>query len=967
MKPDQDSGSVDIGCADIDRYLDAELAPAERRAYRAHLAGCDACQRDLGELMQLAALEPETAEPGDAIPIQRRRRWMVLAGGAAAAAAALLAVWVASSDDRSEVAFAPRSSTRAIEARFTYEPADRHRPYDVERSGTAAAAEIPLSALAALEERGEHRALAAGLALNGAVEQASAALAAAGDDPRAHADRAAIALLRGDPRAALVAADAALVAEPGLAPAMWNRALALRDLGLLLTAARQLEEVAALGEPGWSEEAAQLAADLRARVGRQRGSWERARDEGEAFARSGGEALAGEIVAARPALLIPSVYELARRAEVPADVERVRAAAAAVATGAAAEPVARLISRLAAVDLAARAPLARWYAELERGADPGEHGAELAALRRGGHLDLLFAALVRMSPSPEVLDELDAIAADLDDPWYRSRAAERRGFFLLYESRDYAAAEAVLSAARAPCRDAASIEVRCGRVEELLGTAYQTLGRHEAAEEALASALARAQRIGDFSLERTTLYRLGEASLAAGPGDEAYALGRAFMAEQGARTSQCRNEVFGHAQLAVWLGRARRWTDTASEVEAARLARERCPELPELITLMMAAAEVAAAQSDRRAARTIRRQIVERRASASAAEKMVLDVLDAQLLLLLDRDAGRARLGAIAARGSGDAGDAGAGSVASTAAEALAIDAAERGQWSSALEHAAAMLGVAAPEGCALALVAGPRGVAAAARGPGAAGTFHRLAEGEPLPPGADLAAAAGLTARCDRIDVIAGRGYYGEPALFDAGVAWRFLSPSGAAPEPRAGPTLFIGGIATPPSLGLAPLRSSPVGPADVVLEGAAATPARALAAMRTASIIEIHAHGLIDAAEPGAELLALSAGPEGGYALTAETIGGAELTGAPVVLLAACNAGRARGHRPWGLVESFLRAGARSVIASPRPIGDADAGRFFATVRERIVAGDVPAEALRRARQEIDRPWTRAVVVFE
>jgi hypothetical protein len=162
------------------------------------------------------------------------------------------------------------AATRSFEPRLTYAEADRYRPLGAERGAERGLA----SAIDQLVRRGDDRAAAAGWLLAGAPERAEQLLATAA--PAAvsaghQADRAATALALGRPDAALLHADAALAREPGLVQALWNRGLALRDLGLPLAAAASFRAVAARGEPGWADEATLRAAELTAAVHAARG------------------------------------------------------------------------------------------------------------------------------------------------------------------------------------------------------------------------------------------------------------------------------------------------------------------------------------------------------------------------------------------------------------------------------------------------------------------------------------------------------------------------------------------------------------------------------------------------------------------------------------------------------------------------------------------------------------------------
>jgi CHAT domain-containing protein len=193
--------------------------------------------------------------------------------------------------------------------------------------------------------------------------------------------------------------------------------------------------------------------------------------------------------------------------------------------------------------------------------------------------------------------------------------------------------------------------------------------------------------------------------------------------------------------------------------------------------------------------------------------------------------------------------------------------------------------------------------------------------------------------------------------------------------PAPSHGARLVISNAEPPAELGmprLLPWRSST--PPDVALEGPAATPSRALAALADAGFVEIHAHGMVNAAVSDASFLMLSPDPGNRYALTATAIRKQPLRGRPIVVLAACHAGATASYRhvPWGLPAAFVEAGARAVIASPDVIADAEAGGLFDAVRARIASGASPAVALRDARRDWlaahpGATWVKSLMVFQ
>jgi hypothetical protein len=128
--------------------------------------------------------------------------------------------------------------------------------------------------------------------------------------------------------------------------------------------------------------------------------------------------------------------------------------------------------------------------------------------------------------------------------------------------------------------------------------------------------------------------------------------------------------------------------------------------------------------------------------------------------------------------------------------------------------------------------------------------------------------------------------------------------------------------------------------------------------------------AHGVTDAREPAAASLILSPDRDGDYLLTASKVSAARLEGAPIVVLAGCDAGRvAVSSEPWSLATSFLAAGARAVMAPTERIPDDEAGKAFESLIGRIRAGADPVEALQaeRSNRGADAAWLSSMVIFE
>jgi tetratricopeptide (TPR) repeat protein len=154
--------------------------------------------------------------------------------------------------------------TRQLEARLSFNLLDAHRPFVPMRSGESSEVEpVPLSELSRLDEERDAVAIAAAFLVRGDAEHAGGFLEAAPPSPARDNALAVVAMQRGELSEALKLLEQVLRASPGHPQALWNRALVLRDLGQKEQAAQAFEQLAARGEPGWSEEAARNARALR--------------------------------------------------------------------------------------------------------------------------------------------------------------------------------------------------------------------------------------------------------------------------------------------------------------------------------------------------------------------------------------------------------------------------------------------------------------------------------------------------------------------------------------------------------------------------------------------------------------------------------------------------------------------------------------------------------------------------------
>jgi hypothetical protein len=306
---------------------------------------------------------------------------------------------------------------------------------------------------------------------------------------------------------------------------------------------------------------------------------------------------------------------------------------------------------------------------------------------------------------------------------------------------------------------------------------------------------------------------------------------------------------------------------------------------------------------------------------------------------------------------------------------ALAEHAASRGAAAEALAAIAARMGVALEDGCAVGVNHDDR-VTVVVRGAdgGAEAAVREVPEGRRvLDPQELIPAAAGRRlAGCPRVDVLATGPYFGVPGLLGPELSWAYRSSPRRRTEPlRLAQQVVVTDVQAPPDLRLPALRRMALAGART-LEGTMATPEGVLGAVADADLVVINAHGITDANEPSAASLVLSPDPKlkGSYWLTADRVKKARLARSPVVILAACHAGRVQvSTEPWSLASSFLAAGARAVIAPTTEIPDQDANEVFESIIGRMQAGSSPEQAVAKEREERGgrSPWLANVVVFQ
>ncbi|PCC71027.1 Putative zinc-finger [Nannocystis exedens] len=974
-------------CDDIDRYFDGELEGDARATFEAHLVDCARCQQALHVLMQLqVATGPEAAPVAPVSPLAARRRRAWWAAAPLLAAAAAIALYLRGPSGGPELghvsegmsqeagpfslALAP---TRGVEARLSFAPADVHRDYSVLRAGGPVKGEpIPLSELSRLEQAGELRGLAAAHALRGELAQAQAVLLRLQPSPDRDSDLAALALMQNQAEQALALADAALAAAPGHLQARWNRALALRELGLPRLAADALERLAADDTPAWGAEARAQAEALRREPAARERSFAEVQAAGAALIERG-EPFPAATIAASPSLVRLYFYDAVRAAPSRARLEALAPLAEQLDRLAGGRVLQDMLQRTAKADFTRRGPLAATYAELALGR--GGDGAELVARARAARQDdIALGARVHAGLVRADLDAFTKLAESTGDPWLRMLAAQERAGAQV-DAGDYAAAEATLAAAQALCGP--GLGYRCARLELLQAELLVLMHRLTEAVAPLEAGARRVTQDQHWGAETTFLQLRAEVARLRG----AFGLARAITGETllrlpDAPAARCRAErhardvLAGLAIVALDAAGARRELEAAPDCEQP-------PSLPRLFVQ----ADLARMSGDRRDVDAV---LVGLRALRAAGlqpgEAALADHIEGRARIAGEPEVGRALLRqAIAAARELPRSDPHALKAVSFSYASLVLDAAARGDHAAALGLFAEEVGAAAPTACALGLaVDHERGysVALGPAGPAIGSLVTRaapVADGEALVPEDAIAAVRA----CPEVAVFARPPLAGRPGLLPPEIAWSYRvarTPlqTGVKRHVTSDIRVVVADAAAPAALGL-PRLSPWTGTSDAatrLLTGPEATPTRVLQALPEAGEVEFHVHGLVDLGVSDASFLALTPDADGRHALTAGQIRGVALPARPVVILGACHAGQVAPylHEAWSLPVAFLEAGARVVIASPAPVEDREAGPFFDAVRARIRSGATPAAAVRDERvQRGGADWAAHVLVFE
>jgi hypothetical protein len=938
-----------------------------------------------------AARDDRAAHPrGDRRAPRRRAIW--IAAGVALAAAAAVIVWLARPAPAPEVAsLGELAPHRTLEARLSYTGADGYRPRDVAR-GEQRHERIAFARLDQLERAGDHHGLGVAALLNGELSTAAQELERAGASSEIDSDRAALALADGSAEAierALDHADHALAADPRSGAARWNRALALAALNLQLAAALDFDQVAALHEPGWADEARARATALRAEVAQRRTRWQQTTEAKGPLIADGTvvQPRLGAVTGTMTLLL----YDAVRSAPSRARVEALLPLAQALDAAQRSDRLVPYVRRIAASDFRVRAPLADIYRQmvLKQPIPDAVARGFAARLERAGADDIRMGVMVRRGEVASNLETYRRLAAASGDPWFAVIAEHEAGKAERARGNLAAGERRLRDALDLARRERVGYRALLVQIDLVLLDLEQ--GRLARAHTEAQVAYREATLAGEVLLEMNLLGHLASIN------QDRYApgLARAYLAELLERSQttaatgpspfddahDCSTRVYAYESLA----NVSLWT-LAPDRARSELARvPTCPDgaaIQHDLTTLGALVQVQLYQMTRRDddGKRVRDQLAALRAipDLTAGQRAVLAYLEGALLLQRDRVNGeRAVRDAIR---SGDAPDVPQDvriKIRAYGLSLLALDAGRAADFARVLEVLAETLGVARPERCALAVAIQDQQATVAfvdARGElGGQYTARRVTPA--IDPTALVPAAIVARLRaCPRVDVLTRAPVLGLGRLLPPDLAWSYLLKGGRV-TPHAGTRLVVANPVVPAELKLPPLAPYPEEPGDVqVLRGADATPARVTQALTSASVIEFHTHGIIGNDVSEASYLALSPEADGQYALTASDLTRVALTASPLVLLGACHAAASSRSLEGGtgLAEAFLRSGARAVVASPDAVPDLAAHAFFAAVRDRVERGADPAaavrdERVRRLGVSRDEPWVAGIVVFQ
>ncbi|ATB35238.1 hypothetical protein CYFUS_000650 [Cystobacter fuscus] len=965
--------------------MEGELPPERAELFRQHLPDCARCQRELANFLQLELLTKRHLEMdegrAEAQPTPWRvPRWLPPFAGAALMLVLLVVAGrfvyprvVAPTED----VWLTATTERLLPARLSHPKASNYRPLRDRLMGPREKLEaLPYSALDELRRNDPWGEATAFLVRNepGAVQRTLQILESLGSSPELDSDRAAALLLDNEFEKALVAADAALSARPGYAPALWNRGLALMELGLPWFAAQSFEEVASQQEPGWAEEARDRARHLREQEAERQSRWKDVQTDGDELTRPGLHALSSDFSQAPSARLhfyiavwsapsrdrVLELLPLARELDVRA-------------TGHVLEDY---VQRVSKSDFTRRERLVQEYVALKGTRPAVQEQEKLIASLRGssGNEDLLLGVLLRLEETARHLDAFAEAVKMLEDPWFdllveqeRGKAEKAAGHF------DRAARTLREAHARCP---SPGLEYRCMWLELELSSLFLQRIQPEEAREYATRGWETARAHNEWWLEGSLLWNLAQVSRYVNDAPLARARYGEFLARDSDKPDVLRRV---HQHLAEVAFHELRVEEARRELNAALatgqpLSFNGAFALADLSRLSPAPTDEAQLEA----------ALEKAQPGLTPGERVIATHVRGRFFIERDPVRGHELLWR-SIEESTDAAlqqDPAAARARTYSYTSLLMDAGRHAAFAQALEWMERERGLALPRTCVLTASADSERTLLIARGAGGEVVGHfDDSRRQPLPM--DLIGVVPETLLtslrvCPQVEVLARPPLHGRPGLLPLDMAWSYLTRTtpDQTPPPTRGRHLAVHAVETPREYHLPRLNpwvpSFASGEVRLELTGTEATPERVLGEMRGATEIDLMVHGK-DNGSLDTSSLVLAQGREGAE-LRARDVRAATLSGSPFVVLAACRAAATAysTQEPLSLPAAFMKAGARGVLAATEEIPDRAAMAVFTSIRERIRQGAPPSVALRdeRLRWRQEHPgstWLDSVLLFE
>jgi len=974
-------------CDKAELFVDGELSFEEAESFRDHFPDCSRCQAEMVSLMQLSRMgqrhlkhAAEQAPVRIAPPVSRMH-WRFPALGAAvsaAAALAMVAVVVLRSPSTlplQQDVWLAALPERQLEARFSYEAVDRYRPMASVPMGESEAADGPShEAMAVLEKKDEHG-LSVAYLIHGEPEKAEKTLKnlrKRNSSPELANELAVAKLQQGKSKEALQLLDEVLAEHPRHPQALWNRGLALRELDLPLMAAQAFSEVAALGEPGWSDEAAQRAKALRDGTYEKQTRWQAVFDAGRALRDAAPRALPSGFVESPYGRRL--FYDAVRSAPSRERVLALLPIAQLLDERAGGHVLEGYVRRVAEADFTRRAPLARTYAELAWKRLPAQEQERFReALLGSKEDDILLGALDIMNATASYQPLFEAKAAASGDPWFQMLAVQKRADAEVAEGRVKQAAELLLKERR-PCPK--GVEFLCISRDTSLSTFYLKLQRVDDARQYAELAWEAARKHNDWGLEQAPLWNLAQSARI---GNDA-SLARAYLGEFSEMTGgDADAKRRRHQDLAIIAMEDLRVEDARWEINEALSTG-----LPLALSGAFTLADISRLKAAPGDEQHLTEGLEKIRPTLSPGEKAIATYVLGKFFI--ERDVGRGRsllLQAIQeAEALGLRDDHGARRARTYSFTSLLLEAGKRGAFQEAMELFARERGGELPRRCLLAATVDvERTLLVVLGADGELHGYHDAARRRALPQRLDGLVPEELVRSlrpCEQVEVLARPPLHGRAGLLPSELAWSYLTSPPAPRRSQAGPAvhLVVSEVKLPSDMSLKRLNdwTPTFGPDEkqIKLSGSEATPSRVLSEMKDATEIDLVTHGIINDYSDTSYLV-LAEGPEGSR-LGVSKVRTASLLGAPFVVLAACHAAHTSAllPDPFSLPTAFIEAGARGVLAATVEIPDREAEAFFNAVREQLRSGVPPKLALRDERMRWLREgrgkqWLESVLLFE